>query len=268
MVEIIAELGWNFIGDMDLATNMVRAAKNSGAGTAKFQYWNPAKLKSGAWDHDGRREIYEKAFLTPEKIKLLQDVCKENDIKFLISVFNEGDALDIKNLGIKEIKIPSHEVANVKLHKFAAAEFQKCYVSMGAGSWEELCRASEIYNSSNCGWVAMHCVSSYPCPVDKINLQKLSNLRHLHHELGFSDHTQCIVTPALSVAQGCKVIEKHFTSDNSLPGRDNKFALNPDNFLRMVENIKIAEDAFIERGITASDLEKDTINNYRGRWGD
>jgi N,N'-diacetyllegionaminate synthase len=268
MVEIIAELGWNFIGDMDLAKNMIGAAKNSGADTIKFQYWNPEKLKPGAWNQDGRREIYEKAFLTPEKIKFLQDVCHTNNVKFLISVFNVGDAIDIKNLGILNIKIPSHEVANIKLHKFASAEFERCYVSLGAGSWQELCSASEIYNASGCDWVAMHCVSSYPCPVDKVNLQKLSNLRSLHHDIGFSDHTQCIITPALSVVQGCKVIEKHFTSDNSLPGRDNKFALNPVNFLEMVTNIRIAEEALIERGIEASELEQDTINNYRGRWGD
>lgn len=268
MVEIIAELGWNFIGDMDLAADMVKAAKDSGADTAKFQYWNPAKLKSGAWDLDGRRAIYEKAFLTPEKIRFLQDVCKDNEIKFLISVFNEGDALDIKNLEISEIKIPSHEVANTRLHKFVSAEFQKCYVSMGAGSWTELRSASEIYNASSCSWFAMHCVSSYPCPVDQINLPKLEILRQLHNYLGFSDHTQCLITPALSVAQGCKVIEKHFTSDNDLPGRDNKFALNPVNFRKMVDNIRIAEEAFIDRGAESLELESDTIMNYRGRWGD
>ena len=62
MVEIIAELGWNFIGDMSLAEEMVESAKECGADVVKFQYWDPNKLKPGVWDTDGRKEIYEKAF--------------------------------------------------------------------------------------------------------------------------------------------------------------------------------------------------------------
>ena len=77
-----------------------------------------------------------------------------------------------------------------------------------------------------------------------------------------------MVTPSLSVMKGVQVIEKHFTTDNELPGRDNKFALNPVEFRKMVANIRIAEEVLITHGIDASPLEKDTINNYRGRWGD
>ena len=65
--KIIAEIGWNFMGDMSLAEEMIEAAKDCGADIAKFQYWNPSKLKPGPWDVDGRREIYEKAYLNDEK---------------------------------------------------------------------------------------------------------------------------------------------------------------------------------------------------------
>ena len=64
-MDFIAEIGWNFIGDMHLAQRMIESASGSGATIAKFQLWNPKTLKSGAWDHDGRRDIYKKAALDP-----------------------------------------------------------------------------------------------------------------------------------------------------------------------------------------------------------
>ena len=267
MVEVIAELGWNFIGDMSLAEKMVGSAKESGADVVKFQYWNPSKLKPGAWDNDGRKQIYEKAFLTSEKIIHLKKFCHSLDIKFLISIFNAGDAEAVRSIGIDSVKVPSHEVANTALHGFVASKFKECYVSLGAGSWEELSSAASIYKS-DVDWCAMHCVSSYPCSVDHINLNKLKDISNLNAKVGFSDHTQCVVTPSLSVMMGVQVIEKHFTTDNELPGRDNKFALNPVEFKKMVANIRIAEEALISHGIEASPLERDTIENYRGRWGE
>ena len=107
VTEIIAEIGWNFMGDMGLAERMVASAKRAGADIVKFQYWNPKRLKSGAWDTDGRREIYESAQLTEAKIGQLMEFWRKEDIEFLISVFNVVDAKFIKGMGIDNIKIPS-----------------------------------------------------------------------------------------------------------------------------------------------------------------
>ena len=85
MTKIIAEIGWNFMGDMNLAEEMVQAAQNAGADIIKFQYWDQKRLKPGVWDKDGRREIYESAQLTEEKIKKLMEFCKRENVNFLIS---------------------------------------------------------------------------------------------------------------------------------------------------------------------------------------
>ena len=234
---------------------------------AKFQYWNEAKLKNGPWDSDGRREIYKSAQLDSAGISQLQKLCLSHEIDFLISCFNVEDATFLKKLGINRIKIPSHEIANISLHEYSSKNFSKCYVSLGAGSMSEIEQAASIYNSNNSDWVGMHCVSSYPCPIDKINLKKLDVIGEFSSVLGFSDHTNEYQTPALAVAYGVEVVEKHFTSDNDLPGRDNKFALNPVEFKKMVDLIRLAETANIFRGDDAMDIELDTIKNYRGRWG-
>jgi sialic acid synthase SpsE len=267
--KIIAEIGWNFMGDMDLAEQMIEVAKESGADIAKFQYWNPAKLKPGPWDHDGRIEIYNAAALNDEKIILLQELCNKNNISFLISAFNASDAKFISELGIDSIKIPSHEVANEALHNFAANTFKKVYVSLGAGTLKEIEAACDIYNSyDDLSWVGMHCVSSYPCAPADANLPRLKYLNTICPSLGYSDHTSDVTSPALSIAFGASVIEKHFTINKELPGRDNKFALDPSEFSMMVNNIRIAEQSCIDHGPEPRDIEMDTMKNYRGRWGD
>jgi N,N'-diacetyllegionaminate synthase len=267
MLEFIAEIGWNFMGDNELAAKMIRAAKSAGATTAKFQYWNPDKLKDGPWFSDGRIDIYREAALSDQKIKTLIEECERNEIEFLISAFNVEDAKYLSDLGVKHIKIPSHEVSNVELHEFSAREFDKCYVSLGAGSWKELSTAIEIYNRLSENWVGMHCVSSYPCPANKVNLQKIQQLGKSVEVLGFSDHTESTMAPALALCLGATVFEKHFTSDKALPGRDNKFALNQSEFSQMVSNTLEAENMLTFLGLDAIDIEADTIANYRGRWG-
>lgn len=267
--KVIAEIGWNFMGDMALAERMIVSAKESGADVTKFQYWNPRKLKPGPWDHDGRLEIYKSAALDARKIEELRKVCDDNDIEFLISAFNASDAAFVRDLGVSNLKIPSHEVANIGLHEFAANSFEEVYVSLGAGTPSEVEKACSIYNSvQDLYWVGMHCVSSYPCRLDNANLPRLTYLSNFCRNLGYSDHTSDVVTPAISVALGARVVEKHFTVDKNLPGRDNKFALDPSEFSQMVENIRNAEQSCVNHGPEPRDAERDTMISYRGRWGD
>lgn len=266
-MEFIAEIGWNFMGDLGLAREMITAAKESGASTAKFQYWSVKNLKPGPWDHDGRREIYESAELTAEKISSLQDMCTAADIDFLVSCFNANDAAFLKSLGTTRLKIPSHEVANRDLHVFAAQAFEKIYVSLGAGSAAEVRGAAEVYNKAGADWVGMHCVSSYPCPLESANINRIKWLENFVPTIGFSDHTSEVITPALAVALGATVIEKHFTTDTNLPGRDNKFAVTPEKFREMTQACEQASLACRLDTMESLEIEQDTIANYRGRWG-
>ena len=267
-INYIAEIGWNFMGDMDLASRMITDAKSADATIVKFQYWNPSKLAPGPWDVDGRRQIYEKAFLTKEKIAFLIECCDKNDIAFLTSVFNVEDAQLIKSFGMTSIKIPSHATHDTKLHEFAAQNFEKVYVSLGACSTSELDRAIKIYNSqSSDNWVGMHCVSSYPCAAANANLPRMIRLKSRVKNVGYSDHTVDLTTPAVAVAGGAVVIEKHFTSDKKLPGRDNQFAVTADEFKSMVANCQLAYESMIDHGDESLPCEADTIHVYRGRWG-
>ena len=265
--EVIAEIGWNFMGNMELAQRMIADAASAGATCVKFQYWNPSKLAPGPWDSDGRREIYQSAALSPEKLETLMHMALGSGVEFLCSAFNCEDAQVLRSIGAESIKIPSHEAHNIALHQYASANFNRVYVSLGAASRGEVLDAADVYNESVCNWTAMHCVSSYPLDVDRANLRRLKWFKGFASSIGYSDHTESLVVPAVSVSLGCSVIEKHFTSSKDLPGRDNKFALTAPEFRQMVEYIKEAEACMIERGLAFQSVEVDTVNNYRGRWG-
>lgn len=265
----ISEIGWNFMGDLELAKEMIQKSKESGATLVKFQYWQEKYLKEGAWDNDGRRQIYVSAQLNQEKIEAIRSFCKKIDIPCFFSVFNVEDAKFIKKMNFDSIKIPSHEIANYELVEFCFSNFKSIYLSAGACTLEELKKVadlSEKIKPSNL--TVMHCVSCYPCEVKNANLPRLSVLKSLFpgKKLGLSDHTQSLVIPSVAAALGAEVIEKHFTSDHELPGRDNKFALLPHEFKEMVNNHKNAMDSLIDRGVNFQDCESDTVKNYRGRW--
>jgi sialic acid synthase SpsE len=265
-IQIIAEIGWNHMGDISLASRMIESAKNSGATIVKFQFWDPKYLKEGSWDQDGRREIYNEAALSPSKIEKLQKTAKEHDVDFLISVFGTRGAEIIKGLKIENIKIPSHETTNIDLINFCANNFNFVYFSAGASLQSEVTKAVEILKDGSAKFNLMHCVSSYPVPSESANLPRLDWIKKLHEDIGYSDHTQSIIAPSIAIAKGARVIEKHFTIDKDLPGRDNKFALNPAEFREMSDLIIETENCLIDRGLDYQQIEQDTVNNYRGRW--
>mgnify|MGYP001186676652 CR=1 FL=1 len=263
-IEIIAEIGWNHMGNMVLAKKMILQAKKSGADTCKFQTWSEKNLKPGPWDKDGRREIYKKAELTLEKHILLKKYCKKVGVKFLSSVFSLKDLQLLHKAKVKEIKIPSHEIYNIQLIKEASKKFNKVYVSAGASNWNEIIKIKKTIKKRNL--ILMHCVSSYPCYIDRINLLKLNKLKKLFFNVGYSGHLSGIDDAVAAICSGAKVVEKHFTINNNLPGRDNKFAILPAELKKLSQFRDNYEKMIIDRGLNLQNCEKDIYRKYRGRW--
>ena len=128
---IVAEIGWNFLGDIGLAKKMVLSAKRGGADAVKFQIWNPNNLKKGSWDNDGRRKLYEKSFLDKKKYKLIYDFAKKNKINCFASVWSIKDLKTLASVSNDIVKIPSPEAYNLELIKMALKIFNKVVLSVG-----------------------------------------------------------------------------------------------------------------------------------------
>ena len=113
----------------------------------------------------------------------------------------------------------------------------------------------------------MHCVSSYPSEPNMINMPRLNEIKKLTTKVGFSGHFKGIDDALIAISMGSTYVEKHFTIDNDLPGRDNKFALLPEDLKRLCEFRDIYSEMTIYKGLNLQKSEYDIFKNYRGRWG-
>ena len=264
MTKLIAEIGWNHMGDMKLAKEMILAAKESGCDFAKFQTWSVKRLTRGSWDTDGRREIYEKAELDFDRHIELKEYCDEVGIGFMSSVFSIDDAKLLKNVVTDYVKIPSFESRNEELINYCSKNFNKLLISTGTSTWNEV--RTNVQHLDYSKYSLLHCVSSYPCNFDIVNLPRIHDLKSISNSVGFSDHTEGIEASIISLGYGVDYIEKHFTIDNDLPGRDNKFAVLPGEMERLSEYISIANEVMEHKGPDFQECELDSRNNYTGRF--
>ncbi len=263
--KLIAEIGWNHMGDMKLAEKMISEASKSGADYCKFQTWKVKNLKDGPWNYDGRLEIYNKAELSDQNHSTLVSLCKKYGVHFLTSVFNINEIKFVSELSNEAIKIPSHEVYNLGLIKKSCENFKKIFISVGACKWEEFQNILKLDVDLNKVYF-MHCVSSYPLKDENVNFPKLLKIKDAHHQIGYSGHLEGVEDALAAISFGAMVVEKHFTVDNNLPGRDNKFALLP-NQMKIISNYRdIFSKMNIDNGLDVQDCEMDIYKNYRGRW--
>ena len=263
--QIIAEIGWNHMGKISLAKKMILEAKKNGADICKFQTWSEKRLKKGLWDSDGRRSIYKKAQLTIKKHKELIHFCKKYKIEFLTSVFTMEDAKEMKKLGLKKIKIPSHEVCNLDLINFALKNFSEVLLSAGACTKREFLNIVKKYKNKK-NLIVMHCVSSYPLKAENVNFPKLYEIKKTFTNFGYSGHYSSIEDCYVPIILGAKYVEKHFTINKNNPGRDNKFAILPKE-LKDLDNFRKSFNLMnINKGLDLQKCEKDIVLKYRGRW--
>lgn len=167
-------------------------------------------------------------------------------------------------LKLNYIKIPSPEVNNEKLLKTVNGNFKTVIVSTGTATWKEIKKVKEIINKSKL--ILLHCVSAYPANEQNINLPRISELKKINKSVGYSGHLIGINDAIASLNYNPSFIEKHFTLDNNLPGRDNKFALLPKELKQLVDYKNSFQLMNKYRGKNFQKIELDMRTNYRGRW--
>ena len=263
-MKIIAEIGWNHMGDMSLAKKMIDSASKNGADICKFQTWSEKYLKAGPWDSDGRREIYKKAQLSHDQHLELREYCEKNNVKFLTSIFNKVDLDFLFKINPGMIKIPSHEIYNIDLIEKCLTKFNKVLISTGASKWNEIELLGKMKNKDKI--IFMHCVSAYPCNSENVNFPRMEKLKKYSNEVGYSGHFPGIEDAIIAFCNGASYVEKHFTIDRSLPGRDNKFAILPSDLEKISEFRNNLSKMKIDKGLDLQECELDIYKNYRGRW--
>jgi len=264
MTKIIAEIGWNHMGDLALAKQMIQKAKDNGADFVKFQTWSVQRLKHGPWDDDGRLEIYKKAELSKDDHISLKNFSESYGIPFFSSVFSIEDAKLLADVGVDTVKIASFESRNVELITYCYYHFDKIYLSTGTSSVNEI---RGTLRSLDVGkFEILHCISAYPLDYENCNLPRIESLRKYFPKVGYSDHTPGIEGSKVALGYNPTVIEKHFTIDQSLPGRDNKFSILPEDLRKLRDYIDMYEKMNYSHGDNYLPCEQEARDVMTGRF--
>ena len=251
---LIAEIGVNHNGNLELAKKMIFEAKKAGANAVKFQTFTATSLVSEntpkvAYQIDttspdqSHFEMIKELELSKENHIALFDYCKSLDIEFLSTPYDVESANFLIDLGVNLFKTASADIIDYHLHEFIASTGKPTLIATGMASLLEIEKVLEIYKSkNNDNILLLHCVSNYPCSDYSINLRAMKKLKDIFNiPVGYSDHSIGSLAASLSIAFGAKVIEKHFTLDKSLSGPDHKASSTPEEFKELVDNVKRAE---------------------------
>lgn len=269
---VIAEAGVNHNGDVQLAKQLVDAARDAGADAVKFQTWVTEELIApDAQLADYQRENIGQDISQFEAIKELElgyDDFRElkayadaAGVLFMSTPDEERSADFLDELGLPLFKIGSGEVATHPYLGYVGAKGKPIILSTGMATLSEVEAAVRVIEATgNHDLVLLHCVSDYPADPGDSNLRAMKTMElAFGHPVGFSDHTMGFDVSVAAVALGACVIEKHLTLDTGLPGPDHKASLDPQEFGAMVRAIRSVERALgdgIKRPTPAEEATK------------
>lgn len=250
-VFVIAEIGNNHQGDIDLAKRLVDASIEAGADCVKFQLRNREVLYrsrgNGLSTEDLGAEyiqdLLKKVELTLEQHKDLRDYCREKKISYMCTPWDEASVEALATMGAHAIKIASADLCNPYLIEKAASLGLPLIISTGMSFEHEIERAVKQLHEREVPFALLHCNSTYPAPESDIQLPYINRLRELHPLIGYSGHERGTAITIAAVALGACIAERHITLDRDLEGPDHLASLEPEDFRRLVEDIRAVERA-------------------------
>jgi N,N'-diacetyllegionaminate synthase len=253
-VYLIAEIGVNHNGDMNLAKKMIEAAKESGADAVKFQTFSADLLvsqetqkveyqkQSGPQD-ETHYEMIKKLEMSKDDHYDLFNFCYQVGIDFISTPYDLESAKFLNKLGVKYFKTASADIIDIPLLKYIASTGKPTIIATGMASLGEIEKAVEVFeNSKNLDFALLHCVSNYPCSNKSLNMRVMNALENSFDcPVGYSDHSIGFLASVIAVSLGARVIEKHFTLDKMSQGPDHMASSTPDEFHELSSNIRRAE---------------------------
>ncbi len=252
---IVAEIGLNHNGDINIARKLIEAASQVGVDAVKFQkrnidrllikaiqdkpYENENSLGRTYGEHRRRLELPDTAW------KKLLNYARSLGLDFFASPWEEGSADFLEKLGVAVYKIASADVTNIPFLKHVAKKNKPIILSTGMCTLEELDLAVETILRINKQLILMHCVSAYPHEDNITNLKLINTLKQRYGLLvGYSGHEKSgIIVTSSAIVLGVCIVEKHFTLDHTMRGPDHAASLEPEGMRRLVEAIRKIESA-------------------------
>lgn len=276
-VYIIAEAGVNHNGDLDLAKQLIDTAKEAGADAVKFQAFTAEAIVSKqapTADYQRRNiesdcsqyDMLKSLELSYDKFHILFDYCREQGIEFLCTASDTTSLELLQNIGVNKLKLSSGDLNNAPFMMAVGKTGLPVILSSGMSTLSDIELALGILchayaNETTKSYAAfidayihhshlltdqvalLHCTSDYPAAPEAINLRAMQTLTSFGLPTGYSDHSMGTAISVAAVAQGARIIEKHFTLDKTMAGPDHKASLDPNELKELVSSIREVEAA-------------------------
>ncbi len=273
---IVAETSANHNGSLERAKQIMLSAKSCGANAIKLQTYTADTLtinsdhedfliKGGLWDGKTLYELYKWAETPFEWHKPLFDYARSIDLTCFSTPFDETAVDLLEDLNTPAYKIASFEAIDLPLIRYVASTKKPMIISTGMANIDEISEAVETAKESGCReLILLHCISSYPAPIEQSNLRTIPKLASRFDVIaGLSDHTLGTAVAIASVALGAVFIEKHFTLSRNDKGPDSSFSLEPSELNRLCVDTKDAWHALGAAGYELKLSEKQNIQFRR-----
>lgn len=248
---IIAEIGNNHNGKLSNAKTLVDKAIEAGADCVKFQIRDLEELyleseqlaDTSDLGVEYTKDLLNKFQLDKKSYKELFEYCKEKGVFSFCTPWDMASVDFLESLEIDAYKIASADLTNHLLIKKIAQTKKPMIISTGMSTENEIKQTYDLLKSVAASYAFLHCNSTYPTPFKDVNLNYLENLKKYSSVVGYSGHERGWAIPVAAIAMGAKIIEKHFTLDRQMEGNDHKVSLLPDEFQKMVTDIRHVEQA-------------------------
>ncbi len=270
---LIGEVGINHNGSVQLAKKIIFEAKKNNFDAIKLQKRDlkiciPKDQKDILRDTPWGRMTYlnykKKIELNKKDFKDIIKFCKKLKIDIFCSAFDVNSLKFLKQFKFKYNKIPSAMITNIDFIQAVAKERKKTFISTGMCEMKDITKAVRIFKKNKCKFILMHCVSEYPCPENKLNLNMITSLKKKFKcEVGYSGHETSVSPSIFSWIMGASYIERHITTDRSLWGTDQAASIEPQGMTALAGILKKAHTFFGNGKKRISSVEKKMLKKFK-----
>lgn len=276
-VYVIAEIGINHNGDLDVAKRLIDAAVLAGCDAVKFQkrtvdvVYTPEELAASRENPFGptNGDLKRGLEFGREKYQIIDEYCRERNIAWFASCWDEASVDVIESFNPPCYKIASASLTDDNLLRHTRSTGKPIILSTGMSTWEEITHAVEVLGKENL--VLMHATSTYPAMYEELNLSVIPKLKKdFGLSVGYSGHETGLASTVAAVALGASVIERHITLDRAMWGSDQAASLEPNGLTKLVRDIRLVETALGDGKKVVYDREIPVMKKLRrvGGWRD
>ena len=271
---IIAEIGINHNGSLDIAKKLIDIAAVAGCDAVKFQKRNPdvcvpehqkSKLRETPWGTMTYLDYKHRVEFGKQEYDEIDRYCKDKGIAWSASPWDMDSLKFLQQYEIPFIKVPSAMITNEELMRGCARTGMKVIFSSGMSTLDETDQAVNWIKEEGARFALLHCNSTYPAPIEDLNLQCIKTLKDRYDcEVGYSGHEFRLGTTVASVYLGATILERHITLDRTMWGSDHLASVEPQGLIKLVKGVRELEMALGDGVKRVTDGEKPVRRKLRG----